>query len=157
MKLKLPETVLRRTPLGDQLNLYPKGLFEASGAGNPPQNETKDLTSWPWLLSSSKSSIANIWSIPGSTPTSLTTVIPAAFAYKFLILRNSLRLEDKKNRIFGPHFSLTPTLARLDIAYVGGWSLWRPLSLGLPYSDLVSEFTTKKFLGSLELFDVIFQ
>ena len=32
-----PDNMFIRAPLGDQENLYPSGLSEASGAGSPPQ------------------------------------------------------------------------------------------------------------------------
>ena len=41
----------------------------------------------------------------------------------------------KESKIF------SPTLAELDIALAGRWSLWRPFSFNLPYPDL-SEFLT---------------
>lgn len=40
----------------------------------------KILTFPPFNLISSKHSIANKWSIPGSSPTSFTTIIPASSA-----------------------------------------------------------------------------
>ena len=32
-----------KTPLGDQLNLYARGLLAASGAGSPPHTEVNDV------------------------------------------------------------------------------------------------------------------
>lgn len=74
--------VFNSTPLGDQLNLYLSGLSEHSGAGKPPQYDTKDSIFPPPCLTSSKHSIARRWSIPGSRPTSFTMVIPASRALK---------------------------------------------------------------------------
>ena len=37
-------------------------------------------------------------------------------------------------------FFLTPTQTELDFAHSGGWSLWRPLSFNLPYSDVFLHF-----------------
>ena len=41
-----PDNMFIRAPLGDQENLYPRGLSEASGAGSPPQYEMK-LSTFP--------------------------------------------------------------------------------------------------------------
>lgn len=72
--------VLSNTPLGDQLNLYRRGLDEHSGAGKPPHQEMKDSIFPPACLTLSKHSKASKWSIPGSKPISLSIVTSAATA-----------------------------------------------------------------------------
>ncbi len=46
----------------------------------PPQYDLYELIIPPDSFISSNACIANIWSIPGSTPTSFTIVIPALTA-----------------------------------------------------------------------------
>ena len=61
-------------------NLYPKGLSLHSGAGSPPQYDLKWVTLPPRFLTSSMIRIADMWSIPGSTPISLRIITPASRA-----------------------------------------------------------------------------
>lgn len=68
------------TPLGDQLNLYPSGLSEASGAGSPPHHEVNEVIRPFSATTSSNTCIAVRWSMPGSKPISFSIVMPACFA-----------------------------------------------------------------------------
>jgi len=74
---------LSKAPTGDQENLYPKGLSQKAGEGRPPQNDSYSRILDPFKAHSSTTFIVAIWSIPGSTPTSLIKVSPALMTYSF--------------------------------------------------------------------------
>ena len=82
-------------------NIFKK-FTDASGAGKPPQYETKLSTLPPPVWISSKHSTANKWSMPGSRPTSLTTVIPtfreevAWLNIKLCVIQKQFYLIEKK-------------------------------------------------------------
>lgn len=75
-----PLSAALSTPLGLQLNLYPSGTFDASGAGRPPQNEVNERTRLFSFSSCLSNESAEQWSIPGSKPISFnnTTLADSA-------------------------------------------------------------------------------
>lgn len=67
-----PFLAASKTPRGDQLNLYPRGTVCATeGEGSPPQKEVKECIVWFLAFRDEMREIAEMWSMPGSRPSSL--------------------------------------------------------------------------------------
>lgn len=65
---------------GLQLNLYPNGLSQQSGEGNPPHQDSNSII-FPFFAStSSLTFIVAKWSIPGSRPNSFKISTPFRLA-----------------------------------------------------------------------------
>ena len=60
----------RKAPIGDQVNLYPNGLSQKSGDGNPPHQLSYYNIFPPSFYTSWIIFIVAKWSIPGSSPNS---------------------------------------------------------------------------------------
>lgn len=95
-----PFSAALRTPLGLQLNLYPRGTPSAySGAGKPPQKDVKDTMRFLSARNLSISETAEQWSIPGSRPISFKRMTSASTALDFNVSRST----SLKSRCRGQH------------------------------------------------------